>query len=158
MCSDVSVAEVQSIPRVQLQSKANTLLINYAEIEMPHFPASLIGRHRSRILPALPAPLPRAPSPLQFSRTLLGTHHPLRLVASRQMRGSFVSMQQETRQSGPADVWRVALSPEALSPTFGCTRGLGAPFIFAFRYRHWFHFHPSRPAFRGFLLIGGDLR
>lgn len=48
---------MQSIPLVQLKSKANTLLINYAENEMPRFPASLAGRRHSHIPPAPPAPL-----------------------------------------------------------------------------------------------------
>lgn len=48
---------MQSIPQVELKPKANTLLINYAENEMPRFSAWLAARHRSGVPPPHPSPL-----------------------------------------------------------------------------------------------------
>lgn len=110
-----------SIPQVLLKSKANTLLINYAENEMPRFPSSLVSRHRSRIPPALPAPLPTDSSlPPTF------TLHTLSYVpwcGSADLRepcqhATGAQAQQSCR------CLTAPLSPGVLPSTFSYTRGL----------------------------------
>lgn len=145
---------MQPIPQVQLKSKANTLLINYAENEMPRFPASLAGRHRACIPLAPPAPLRTDSSSSRFRPRLSCTHCPSCLGADLR----------EPRQHATGDQAQqfcrcltALLSPGVLPPTFSYTRGRGLDSVLLWGNLHWFCFHRCLPSVRGIVLIGRDL-
>lgn len=138
---------MQSIPQVELKPKANTLLINYAENEMPRFPAWLAARHRSGVPPTPP------PHPLHHQRIpplLVRFAHVLPRLCER-LCGSAGASSACGRSAGAAVVQMFDCAAVSrgccccLSHPCSRTRGGAEACNLAFGDGRWVRFHPCLP-------------
>lgn len=132
-------------------------LITNTKNEMPRFPASLAGTHRSCIPLAPPAPLW---TDLLLLTSPTFTLHTMSYVSLCGCAGASSAC---NRRPGAA-VLQI-FDSAALSRgcgfrglVFSCTRSRGARFRFAFGDLYWFHSSPCLLAFMWLVLIGRDLR